>query len=80
MGRWTPITQIERHSETKSIYFYDGGSQEVEILGYGNANSDSIEDVFMVVRDHVDGGNYFNIRLFVLSMNANGNWDILKEF
>ncbi|MCP4267859.1 MAG: hypothetical protein GY777_20200 [Candidatus Brocadiaceae bacterium] len=76
----TPIIKIEKRSETKSIYFHDGGYQEIEILGNGDANSDGIEDVFIVVRDHVEGGNYFNIRLFVLSINAKGNWELIKDF
>lgn len=76
----TTIIKVEKHSESKSIYFYDGGYQEVEILGNGDANHDGIEDVFIVVRDHVEGGSYFNIRLFVLSVNAKGAWEIIKIF
>jgi hypothetical protein len=76
----TPIVKIETHSKTKSTYLHDGGYQEVEILGYGDNNNDGIEDVFIVVRDHVEGGNYFNIRLFVLSINSKGNWELIKDF
>jgi len=76
----TPIIKVETYSETKSVYFHDGGYQEVEILGNGDANNDGIEDIFIVVRDYVEGGNYFNIRLFVLSVNAKGNWELIKNF
>lgn len=76
----TPIIRVETHSDTKSVYFHEGGYQEIEILGKGDDNSDGIEDVFIVVRDHVEGGNYFNIRLFVLSINARGNWELIRDF
>ncbi len=76
----TPITKVEVYSKTKSTYFHDGGYQEVEILGFGDSNNDGIEDVFIVVHDHVEGGNYFNIRLFVLSINSNGSWELIKDF
>ncbi len=76
----TPIIKYERLSETKSIYFHESGYQEIEILGNGDVNSDGIEDIFIVVRDHVESGNYFNIRLFVLSVNVKGNWDLIKYF
>lgn len=76
----TPIIKHEKKLETKSIYFHKGGYQEIEILGNGDANSDGIEDVFVVVRDHVEGGNYFNMRLFVLSVNVKGDWELIKSF
>ncbi len=76
----TPIIKIETQSETKSIYFHDGGYQEVEILGNGDVNNDGVEDVFIVVRDHVEGGNYFNMRLFALSINDKGNWKLIKNY
>lgn len=74
----TPIVNVEKNSKTKSTYFHNGGYQEVEMLGYGDANNDGVEDAFIVVRDYVEGGNYFNIRLFVLSLNAKGNWALIN--
>lgn len=76
----TPIIKYEKQLETKSIYFHEGGYQEIEILGNGDTNSDGIEDVFIVVRDYVEGGSYFNMRLFVLSVNIKGNWELIKVF
>ena len=76
----TPIVRVETHSKTKSTYFHEGGYQEVEIVGYGDDNNDGIEDVFIVARDYVAGGSYFNIRLFVLSINSKGDWELIKEF
>lgn len=75
----TPMIRVETHSKTKSTYFHEGGYQEVEILGYGDDNNDDVEDVFIVVRDYVTGGNYFNIRLFVLSIDSKGDWELIKE-
>ena len=40
---------------------------------------DDIEDVFILSRDQVEGGNYFNMRLFILSVNSQGNWKLIKE-
>lgn len=76
----TPIIKVEILSKTKTIYFHEGGRQEVEILGKGDVNSDSIEDIIIVVRDHVEDGNYFNLRLFVLSLNSKGNWGLITYF
>lgn len=76
----TPIINIEKNSESKSTYFHKGGYQEVEIVGNGDANNDNVEDVFIVVRDHLDDGNYFNIRLLVLTKNTGGSWELIKSF
>mgnify|MGYP001813641967 CR=1 FL=1 len=75
----TPITQYKSLSETQAIYFHEGGYQEVEVLGNGDANDDGIEDLFLIVRDQVEGGDYFNLRLFVLSVDARGTWMLIKQ-
>ena len=75
----TPITKHESQSTTKSTYYYKGGYQVIEVLGHGDANNDDIEDVFILSRDQVEGGNYFNMRLFILSVNSQGNWKLIKE-
>ncbi|MFT6389109.1 MAG: hypothetical protein ACJAUP_002495 [Cellvibrionaceae bacterium] len=74
----TPIIKYESQSETKSTYFHESGYQEVEIVGHGDVNHDRVEDVVIVVRDHVEGGNYFNLRLFVLSVDSQGSWELIK--
>ena len=75
----TPITKYESQSATKSTYYHDGGYQELEILGRGDTNNDLIEDVIVVVHDYLDGGNYMNIRLLVLSVDRQNNWQLIKE-
>ena len=75
----TPITRYEKKSETKSTYFHQGGSQEVEIVGTGDTNNDDVEDLIITVRDHTDEGSYFNIRLFVLSKDRQGGWKLISR-
>jgi len=75
----TPITKYESQSATKSTYYHEGGYQELEIVGRGDINSDHIEDVMVVVYDYLEGGNYLNIRLLVLSVDKQNNWQLIKE-
>lgn len=75
----TPITKYESQSITKSTYHHKGGYQELDIVGRGDSNNDSIEDVIVVVRDYLEGGNYFNIRLLILSVDIQNKWRVLAE-
>lgn len=75
----TPVIKYESQSNSKATYFHKGGYQEAEVAGRGDANNDGIEDIFLVVRDHVDGGDYFNIRLFVLSVDSKAGWHLIRE-
>jgi hypothetical protein len=75
----TPITKYEFQSTTKSTYYHNGGYQELEIVGRGDTNSDLIEDIIVVVRDYLEGGNYMNIQLLVLSVDSQNNWQLIKE-
>ncbi|PKG85638.1 hypothetical protein CXF85_02260 [Colwellia sp. 75C3] len=75
----TPLTKYESQSATKSTYYHDGGYQELEIIGRGDTNNDLIEDVIVVVHDYLDGGNYMNIRLLVLSVDKQNNWQLIKS-
>ncbi len=76
----TPITKYIFQSATKSTYHHNGGYQELEIVGRGDTNSDRIEDIIVVVYDYLEGGNYMNIRLLVLSVDRQNNWHLIKEF
>ena len=76
----SPIIKYESKSLAKSIYYHSGGYQEVDIVGRGDINGDSIEDVIVVLRDHVTGGDYFNIRLFALSYDKQDNWSLIDVF
>jgi len=74
----TPITKYESHSITKSTYSHNGGYQEFEIVGKGDADNNNFQDVFVVVRDYLESGNYFNIRLLVLSVDSDNNWQLIE--
>jgi len=41
-------------------------------------NNDGVEDVIVVVHDYLDGGNYMNSRLLVLSVDTKDNWQLIK--
>ncbi len=74
----TPILKYEQKTDTQSVYYLKGGSQEIDIIGRGDTNHDGIEDLIVLSRDYAEGGSYFNMRLFVLSVRTNGNWVLLK--
>ncbi len=75
----TPITSYKLLSNEKAVYFNDGVTQELEVVGTGDVNGDSIEDLLILTRDSLNDGNYFNIRLFILSVDQYGNWSLIKE-
>lgn len=79
-GDVMPIDGFEKESEAKATYFNDEGFKEVDVLGNGDFNGDDINDIIVVVRDHVTGGDYFNMRLFVLSVNRKGDWELIESF
>ncbi len=74
----TPVLKYEKKSDTLSVYFLNGGYQEINIIGKGDFNRDGIEDILVLSKDYVEGGNYFNMRLFVLSVNADGHWQLIN--
>ncbi|MGF1724095.1 hypothetical protein [Photobacterium nomapromontoriensis] len=73
-----PIINFEYISDSKAIYHFDNGYQEVEIVGRGDINHDNIEDLIIIVRDSLNDGSYFNLRLFILSVNKNNEWHIIE--
>ena len=82
LSHWADImslTKYESQSATKSTYYHNGGYQKLEIIGRGDTNNDLIEDVIIVVHDYLEGGNYMNIRLLVLSVDRQNYWQLIKE-
>ncbi|MGQ9427041.1 hypothetical protein ACXYTJ_15410 [Gilvimarinus sp. F26214L] len=75
--RWSDINS-RFHVVTDSVYSavfnHDGGRQELELIGRGDFNADGIEDAMIISRDSAPGGDFFNIRLFVLSVGPQGRW------
>ena len=78
-GDIRPIIRFESISDSKAIYHFDGGYQEIEIVGRGDVNHDKVEDLIIVIRDSLEGGSYFNLRLFILSFNKNREWSVIEE-
>ena len=79
---WADISATIKYdsvSSAKSIYHHDGGYQELDVVGRGDIDHDGIEDVLIVTRDHLEGGNYFNIRLFAFSVNKQNHWHLINE-
>ncbi|MBR0565094.1 hypothetical protein J5J83_03055 [Azoarcus sp. L1K30] len=75
-----PITRIDKESEFRTAFYSDGGVQTLAILGHGDINGDSWDDILVAIKDTVEGGDYFNLRLFVLSMTAQGQWEVVAEY
>jgi hypothetical protein len=75
-----PIRKVERDSQSRSVYYSDGGVQTVAILGHADINGDKQNDILVTVKDVVEDGSYFNLRLFVLSVTAQGQWEVLAEY
>jgi len=76
----TPITSFKKNSESSFTYYHIGGYQEVGIIGRGDLNNDEIEDLIVVIRDHVSNGSYFNMRLLVLSVDNQQRWSLISEY
>lgn len=80
---WADINQnlqFEAISETQSKFFDDGGSQIIDLIGRGDFNADGIEDILISSRDSVEDGDYFNLRLFSLSVNEKREWRLIREY
>ncbi|MCF6325363.1 MAG: hypothetical protein L3J89_13760 [Gammaproteobacteria bacterium] len=80
---WNDINQnlqFEAISKDRVKFFNDGGTQNISLVGRGDFNTDGLEDVLISSRDSVEGGSYFNFRLFALSVNEKGEWQLIEEF
>lgn len=75
-GDVNDITEVIHVSEHRAEYHSVSGVQTLSILGRGDFNDDGREDILVSVQDSLEGGSYFNRRLFVISVNASGSWDI----
>lgn len=64
----------------RAEYRIEGGLQALSVLGLGDFNGDGREDLLASVRDTVEGGSYFNLRLFVLTVTEGGNWQMEAEY
>lgn len=70
------ISMVEQPSAHQSEFRSDAGLQTLSILGRGDLNGDGREDLLVSVKDSVEGGSYFHLRLFVLTVTEQGDWQI----
>lgn len=80
---WGDINQnlkYEAVSKEKAKYSGESGVQYITLIGRGDFDGDGLEDVLITSRDVVDAGSYFNLRLFALSVDEKGKWQLIKEF
>ncbi len=75
-GDVNDITEVNHVSEHRAEYRSVSGVQTLSVLGRGDFNDDEHEDILVSVQDSVEGGSYFNMRLFVISVNESGSWDV----
>jgi hypothetical protein len=74
------IRKVEQKSANQSVYYLDSGAQTLAILGCGDINRDKRDDILVTVRDTVEGGSYFNLRLFVLTVTAQNQYQVVAEY
>lgn len=73
------LTQVEV-SEFVSSYRGGGIRQTLSVVGYGDVDRDGCEDVVMVSHDQLEGSRYYNLRLFVMTVDATHTWRVLAQF
>lgn len=79
-GEVNTINEVKKTSAHQAEYHLDTGLQTVSILGRGDFNEDGREDLLVSVKDTVEGGSYFNLRLFVLTVTDQGEWRVEAEY
>ncbi|WP_347330021.1 hypothetical protein [Marinimicrobium locisalis] len=79
-GDINKIRKLDAISPHVVDFYTTGGVQRLEPVGRGDFDGDGVEDVLISSRDSVDGGSYQHLRLFVLSVDAEGDWQIIKSY
>lgn len=75
-GDVNAVSVAEQPSTHQIEFRSDAGLQTLSILGRGDFNEDGSEDLLLSVKDTVEGGSYFNLRLFVLTVIDQGDWQV----
>lgn len=75
-GDVNATSMAEQPSMYQADFRSDAGLQTLSILGRGDVNGDGGEDLLVSVKDSAEGGGYFNLRLFVLTVTEQGDWQI----
>jgi len=72
-------TSFEKNTDEQATYYHDGGQQVITLVGLGDFDNNGIEDLLVSSQETVEGGTYFNLRLFVLSVTPEGEWYLVNE-
>lgn len=75
-GDVNAVSMAEQPSTHQTKFRSDAGLQTLSILGRGDFNEDGREDLLLSVKDTVEGGSYFSLRLFVLTVTDQGDWQV----
>lgn len=79
-GDINKIRKVDAISPHVVDFYTTGGVQRMELVGRGDFDGDGVEDVLISSRDSVDGGSYQHLRLFVLSVDAEGDWQVIRSY
>lgn len=79
-GEVNDITRMTPESEHRVVYHLEAGQQSVALIGRGDFNRDGTEDILVSVQDTVNGGSYYDLRLFVLSVTEPGKWVVEAQY
>lgn len=79
-GNVNAIRKVQQKSAYQSVYYSDAGVQTLAVLGRGDINGDKWDDILVTVKDTVEGGSYFNLRLFVLTVTAQDKWQVVAQY
>lgn len=82
-SRWSEVNTIRHFEEISPIqafYTSESGVQKLSEVGRGDINHDGIQDILLLSEDSVEGGSYFNLRLFVLTVSDDGLWLVLEQY
>ncbi len=79
-GDINSMRKVEQKSAYQSVYYSGAGVQTLAVLGHGDINGDKWNDILVAVKDTVEGGSYFNLRLFVLTVTAQEQWQVVAQY
>jgi hypothetical protein len=81
---WADINHIEKaemRDSDRAKFTYAQGRQDIELVARDDFNGDGLEDVLFTSRDHVEGGTYSAVRLFLVTRRVpDGRYELVKEY
>ncbi len=80
--KWSDVNSVseaKRLSPDRFAYYSDSGMQILSLIGRGDFDADGLEDILIRSTDSVEGGSYFDMRLFALTVDKHGLWRAIDE-